>query len=87
MLMSSLNSKDGNSVTVEDLAAGIQAWSRKRQENEEQQSSPGISWSGGKYRDKYLSKVQRCDNECSLLTACNIIRYCMFMFRKLECRM
>ncbi|XP_026069077.1 EF-hand calcium-binding domain-containing protein 12 [Carassius auratus] len=41
VLMSSLNSKDGNSVTVEDLAAGIQAWSRKHQENEEQQSNPG----------------------------------------------
>ncbi|XP_016127595.1 EF-hand calcium-binding domain-containing protein 12 isoform X1 [Sinocyclocheilus grahami] len=41
VLMSSLNSKDGNSVTVEVLAASIQAWSRKHEENEEQQSSPG----------------------------------------------
>ncbi len=56
--MSTLNSKDGSSVTVEDLAAGIQAWSRKHQGNEEQQSSPGISWSGGKDRDKYLSKCK-----------------------------
>ncbi len=58
MLMSTLNSKDGSSVTVEDLAAGIQAWSRKHQGNEEQQSSQGISWSGGKDRDKYLSKCK-----------------------------
>ncbi|KTG37791.1 hypothetical protein cypCar_00006820 [Cyprinus carpio] len=41
VLMSSLNSKDGNSVTVEDLSAGIQAWSRKHQENEDQQTNPG----------------------------------------------
>ncbi|XP_073708664.1 EF-hand calcium-binding domain-containing protein 12 [Garra rufa] len=41
VLMSLLNSKDGKSVTVKDLAAGIQAWSRKHQEKEEQQSNPG----------------------------------------------
>ncbi|KAK2889360.1 hypothetical protein Q8A67_014735 [Cirrhinus molitorella] len=41
VLMSLLNSKDGNSVTVEDLAAGIRAWSRKHQEKEGQQSHPG----------------------------------------------
>ncbi|KAK7144962.1 hypothetical protein R3I94_011143 [Phoxinus phoxinus] len=35
VLMSSLNSEDGNSVTVENLAAGIQAWNRKHQEREE----------------------------------------------------
>ncbi|XP_043098492.1 uncharacterized protein si:dkey-197j19.5 [Puntigrus tetrazona] len=40
VLMSSLNSKDGKSVTVVDVAAGIQAWSKKHHENEEQ-SSPG----------------------------------------------
>ncbi|XP_050968417.1 EF-hand calcium-binding domain-containing protein 12 [Labeo rohita] len=40
VLMSLLKSKNGNSVTVEDLAAGIQAWSRKYQEKEEQQSNP-----------------------------------------------
>ncbi|XP_067316156.1 uncharacterized protein si:dkey-197j19.5 isoform X1 [Pseudorasbora parva] len=40
-LMSSLNSKDGNSVTVKDLAAGIQAWSGKHQEREEKESNTG----------------------------------------------
>nr|XP_005166153.2 uncharacterized protein si:dkey-197j19.5 isoform X2 [Danio rerio] len=34
VLMSSLNSKDGDSVTVDDLAAAIQTWSRKHQERE-----------------------------------------------------
>lgn len=52
MLMSYLNSKDGNSVTVEDLAAGIQAWSGKHQEREEQKSNAGISCSRGKGRNK-----------------------------------
>lgn len=48
MLVSSLNSKDGNSVTVEDLAAAIQAWSGQHQEGEEQKLNAGISWSRGK---------------------------------------
>lgn len=34
--MFSLKSQDGNSVAVDDLAAAIQAWSRKHQEMEEQ---------------------------------------------------
>ncbi|KAK9973487.1 hypothetical protein ABG768_024214 [Culter alburnus] len=41
VLMSYLNSKDGNSVTVENLAAGIQAWSGKHQEREEEKSNNG----------------------------------------------
>lgn len=41
VLMSSLNSEDGNSVTVENLAAGIQAWNGKHQEREEHKSNAG----------------------------------------------
>ncbi|XP_056316710.1 uncharacterized protein si:dkey-197j19.5 [Danio aesculapii] len=40
VLMSALNSKDGDSVTVEDLAAAIHTWSRKHQEREELNSNP-----------------------------------------------
>ncbi|XP_056109840.1 EF-hand calcium-binding domain-containing protein 12 [Rhinichthys klamathensis goyatoka] len=41
VLMSSLNSEDGNSVTVENLAVGIQAWNGKHQEREEHKSNAG----------------------------------------------
>jgi len=40
--MSSLNSEDGNSVTVENLAVGIQAWNGKHREREEHKSNAGI---------------------------------------------
>ncbi|XP_051987116.1 uncharacterized protein si:dkey-197j19.5 [Xyrauchen texanus] len=47
-LMSSLNSMDGNSVTVVDLAAGIQAWSTKLKDREEQRTNSGMCWYGVK---------------------------------------
>ncbi|XP_073671389.1 EF-hand calcium-binding domain-containing protein 12 isoform X2 [Paramisgurnus dabryanus] len=50
-LIFSLNSQDGTSVAVDDLAAGIQAWSRKYQERDGQRSNPMLEFKHNPQKD------------------------------------
>nr|XP_055069706.1 EF-hand calcium-binding domain-containing protein 12 [Misgurnus anguillicaudatus] len=50
-LIFSLKSQDGNSVAVDDMAAGIQAWSRKYQERDGQRSNPMVGLSHNPQKD------------------------------------